>query len=185
MLYRRCIMSHKKTGLSLSILVALCLISLSVSGMAGAHGAPEADNIPAGVVKAIVTQQPSIAGLSAIILDAPRPGILLRYDGKEPITILGQDDEAFLRFTRTKVEGNTSSRSWRALPNIPQGLVGELGSWVTLSNSGTYGWLDPRLDVLHDAHNESVEPVKWSILIKENDGSVDRISGHLVYKKLR
>lgn len=173
-----------RTGTS-AALVLFGLMSLSVCGLAGAHGAPDADNIPSGVVKASITEQPGIPGLSTLILDAPRPGIMLSYRGEEPITILGTEGEEFLRFSQNRVEAYTGSASWQALPNAPQGIASaasESGTWVTLSNSGSFGWLDPRLNALQDAHGDAGEFAQWRIPVKSESASVHHIAGELTFK---
>ena len=179
-----------RTGTS-AALVLFGLVSLSVSGLAGAHGAPDADNIPSGVVKASITEQPGIPGLSTLILDAPRPGIMLSYRGEEPITILGTEGEEFLRFSQNRVEAYTGSASWQALPKASQGVAdaeSESGTWVTLSNSGSFGWLDPRLNALQDAHGDAGEFAQWRIPVKSGSGSgtepisVHHIAGELTFK---
>ncbi len=168
-------------------LVLFGLMSLSVSGLAGAHGAPDADNIPSGVVKASITEQPDIPELSTLILDAPRPGIMLSYRGDAPITILGTEGEEFLRFSKNRVEAHTGSTSWQALPNASQGLAhaaGDSGSWITLSNSGSFGWLDPRLNALQDAHGDAGEFAQWRIPVKPaaESASIRHIAGELTFK---
>ncbi|WP_273428911.1 hypothetical protein [Marinobacter sp.] len=177
-----------RTGTS-ATLVLFGLVSLSVSGLAGAHGAPDADNIPSGVVKASITEQPGIPGLSTLILDAPRPGVMLSYRGEEPITILGTDGEAFLKFNQNRVEAYTGSASWQALPSAPQGVAdaaSETGTWVIVSNSGSFGWLDPRLNALQDAHGDAGEFAQWRIPVKLGSGSestsVHHIVGELTFK---
>ena len=175
-----------RTGTS-AALVLFGLVSLSASGLAGAHGAPDANNIPPGVVKASITEQPEIPGLSTLILDAPRPGIMVSYRGEQPITLLGSNGEAFLRFSRNRVEAHTGSPSWQALPNPPQGLTGtsqEDGSWVTLSKSGSFGWLDPRLNALEGAHGDDGEHARWRIPVQSSsDSAIHHIGGDLTFKR--
>ena len=76
-------------------LVLFGLLPLMASAPAGAHGAPDAEGAPSEIVQARITKQPNIQGLNAMILDAPRPGILLSYRGDTPLTVLGTQDEAF------------------------------------------------------------------------------------------
>ena len=172
-------MKHiEQIGARLAAPVLFGLVSLSASGLAGAHGAPETKDVPDGIVQARIAHQPDIPGLSAIILDAPRPGILLRYKGEEPLTVLGTDGEAFIRFTRTEVTVNTDSPSWKALPN--QSTETSQTSWVTMSQSGAFGWLDSRLNVLHDSDSAD-GPKNWSIAVTTTKRGTDRIEGELTY----
>lgn len=181
-------MTIGQTRTNLVGMVLFGLATLAASGLAGAHGAPELDGVPAGIVKAHITERADIAGLSAMILDAPRPGILLRYNGDTPLTVLGLDGEDFLRFTRSEVAVNINSPSWKALPNSTSlADTGELderesdqAAWVTLSQSGNFAWLDPRLDVLKDAH-EKREPQAWSIALALAGGEPDHIGGLLTF----
>lgn len=177
-------MNYKPCNVIRITVASFGILMMSISSSVSAHGAPKADNIPTGVVKAVVTYQPKISGLNAIILDAPRPGIMLRYSGEETLTILGSDGSDLMRFTGTQVYANTQNPDWKKLPNLPKGLVVDPKGWVKLSSSGSYGWLDPRLDALHDANDENVEPINWSIAVKRADKPLDNITGQLYYKKL-
>ncbi len=176
---------RSRTGVP-AALVLFGLVSLAVSGPAGAHGAPDADNVPAGVIKASITEQPDIAGLNTLILDAPRPGIMVSYRGQEPITLLDSNGEDFLRFSRHRVEAHTGSTSWQLLPNAPEALkaASGTGDWVTLSNSGSFGWLDPRLNALEGAHGDAGEFARWRIPVRSASGSaaVQHIGGELTFK---
>ncbi|EDM47884.1 hypothetical protein [Marinobacter algicola] len=171
-------MTIGQTGNHLVSLVIGGLTALVASGLAGAHGAPEVEGVPDGIVKAQITKHPDIPGLSAMILDAPRPGILLRYKGEEPLTVLGADGEAFIRFTRTEVTVNTNSPSWKALPN--PSAEAEETSWVTLSQSGSFGWLDARLNALHDTEDTRANH-PWSIPLTTERGDIGRIEGNLTF----
>lgn len=182
-------MKSEHTGTTLTALILSCLVLLSAPGLAGAHGAPEVDEVPEGFVKASITSQPAIQGLNALILDAPRPGIMLRYEGDDRLTVLGTEGEQFLRFTRDAIEVNVASPSWKGLPNAPKLAETEVAqpdhssgqpSWVTLSRSGSFGWLDPRLNELH-AGDHQKGPRAWSIGIETAEGRTDHISGELTF----
>jgi hypothetical protein len=175
-------MTIGQTGNHLVSLAMGGLVALAASGLAGAHGAPEVEGVPDGIVKAHITKRPDIPGLSAMILDAPRPGILLRYKGQEPLTVLGTDGEAFIRFTRKEVTVNTDSPSWKALPN--QSAEPGQTPWVTLSQSGSFGWLDSRLNALHDSGDGSAAQT-WSISVATADGGTDRIEGELRFTPIQ
>jgi hypothetical protein len=157
------------------------LAFLSAPGLAGAHGAPDVEGVPEGIVKARITQQPDIPGLSAIILDAPRPGILLRYQGEETLTVLGTEGEDFLTFSQTDVTANPDSPSWQALPNVAADA--ENADPIPLSGSGSFGWLDPRLNALADVHNAG-NGQDWKIRIRTASGDMTDIGGTLTYVPL-
>ena len=82
-------MTIGQTRTTFTGLVLFGLACLSAPGLAGAHGALELDDVPEGFVQASITDRSEIAGLNALILSAPRPGIMLRYSGEQPITVLG------------------------------------------------------------------------------------------------
>ncbi|MBW0148559.1 hypothetical protein [Marinobacter arenosus] len=180
-------MTFGQTRGGIASLVLFGLASLSASGLTAAHGAPEAGDLPEGVVKARITEQPDIPGLSAMILDAPRPGILLRYRGERPLTVLGTEGEAFLKFTRREVQVNSASPSWQALPNRSAPPAPDIGqepatvTWMTLSQSGNFGWLDPRLDTREVDHDHTGGPKNWSIAIRMETGETRRIGGELTF----
>ena len=163
-------------------LVLFGLLPLVASAPAGAHGAPDAEGAPSEIVQARITEQPNIQGLNAMILDAPRPGILLSYRGDTPLTVLGTQDEAFLRFTGKTVMVNTDSPSWQALPNAPA-LLGtpseERDRWATLSQSTSFGWLDPRLAAMENMHHREPEHQSWSITLQTASGETAMITGEL------
>ena len=163
-------------------LVLFGLMPLLASSPAGAHGAPDAEGAPSEIVQARITEQPNIQGLNAMILDAPRPGILLSYRGDTPLTVLGTQDEAFLRFTGKTVMVNTDSPSWQALPNAPA-LLGtpseERDRWATLSQSTSFGWLDPRLAAMENMHHREPEHQSWSITLQTASGETAMITGEL------
>ena len=163
-------------------LVLFGLLPLMDSAPAGAHGAPDAGGTPSEIVQARITKQPNIQGLNAMILDAPRPGILLSYRGDTPLTVLGTQDEAFLRFTGKTVMVNTDSPSWQALPNAPalSGAPGEESDrWATLSQSTSFGWLDPRLAAMENMHHREPEHQSWSITLQTASGETAMITGEL------
>lgn len=163
------------------------LLPLMASAPAGAHGAPDAEGAPSEIVQARITVQPNIQGLNAMILDAPRPGILLSYRGETPITVLGTQDEAFLRFTGKTVMVNTDSPSWRSLPNAPalSGTPGEESDrWAILSQSASFGWLDPRLEATESMHHQGKELQGWSITLQTASGETATIDGELRRKLL-
>lgn len=182
-------MTIEQTRTACTGLVLFGLACLSASGLAGAHGALELDDVPEGFVKASITARPDIQGLSSLILSAPRPGIMLRYNGEQPLTVLGVEGEAFLQFTRTGVSVNTTSPSWEASNDKPPASASGAAAsdtstdptWVTLSDSGSFSWLDPRLNTLADVNHEADTPKGWTIDVRKADGKVDQIRGTLMF----
>ncbi|MEQ5816813.1 hypothetical protein J3362_14960 [Marinobacter sp. NFXS11] len=168
-------------------LVLFGLMPLLASAPAGAHGAPDTEGAPAEILQARITGQPDIQGLSTMILDAPRPGILLSYQGETPLTVLGNENEAFLRFTGKVVMVNRDSPSWRNLPNASDlsGMIADDNeTWALLSQSASFGWLDPRLDAAEAMHHSGSEPRSWSITLQTASGETAKIVGELRRKSL-
>ncbi|SFE84847.1 hypothetical protein SAMN04487869_12051 [Marinobacter sp. DSM 26671] len=168
-------------------LVLFGLMPLLASSPAGAHGAPDTEGAPAEILQARITEQPDLQGLNAMILNAPRPGILLSYQGETPLTVLGTENEAFLRFTGKAVMVNRDSPSWRSLPNAPtlSGTpVEESDRWAVLSQSASFGWLDPRLAAMESMHHQEPEHQSWSISLQTASGETAIIVGELRRKPL-
>lgn len=151
--------------------LALC------AGLALGHGAPETDNPPDSRMTAAITAAPAIAGLDVMILDAPRPGLLLSYRGEQELTVLGEDREPMLRITEKGVSANQDSPTYR-LSDERQKQAQPSG-WTTVSESGTYGWMDPRLAV-GSGHGE-----QWTIGIVDEDGEVFELKGSLESKPMQ
>ena len=168
-------------------LVLFGLMPLLASSPAGAHGAPDTEGAPAEILQARITEQPDIQGLNAMILNAPRPGILLSYQGETPLTVLGTENEAFLRFTGKAVMVNRDSPSWRDLPNasdLSRKIADDSEPWALLSQSASFGWLDPRLDAAGATHDSGAEPRSWSITLQSASGETATIVGELRQKSL-
>lgn len=160
----------------LSILL-LCMMTLSASGLAAAHGAPDAENLPSHRVAAIIEQNPEIEGFSALIIDAPQPAILVTYRGEETALIEGTEGEPFLLFTGQRVMANAHSRSWQKLGRhqpVPRKVQGEMPggiNWVEVSGSGSFGWLDPRLTGELLRHSRDSNDMTWAIPINTSTGT--------------
>lgn len=155
------------------------------------HGAPVLAGQPERVLTTSITSVPDTSSITALILDAPRPGILLNYRGNSTITVLGRDNEAMLRFSREKVEANTTSPTWQSLPNTERperGLtnassVASDAQWVTVSDSSRFGWLDPRLTQGTQSH-EFNSDFSWTIPIRTTDDKTTRIQGRGTFEAL-
>lgn len=165
------------------------LVSLSVAGLAEGHGAPTVDGAPPDIIEARITHQPALPGFRAMILEGPRPGILMRYQGNQPVTVLGTGGEPFLRFTGRSVMANPNSPDWQALPNRPARQANEKAGehdkdWVELSRSGSFGWLDPRLYPSHRSFNSTEGPLSWSITLRTASGDIETIAGELTRRPL-
>lgn len=153
------------------------LLSLLAPMLALAHGAPDIEGAPPALVEARMTAKPDIPGLNAMIVDGPRPAIFLSYRGEQPLTVLGSEGEAFLRFTGHSVLVNPDSPSWQALPNAPVLPEQEDAAWTTLSHSGSFSWLDPRLDTGARGHHDTEPLGGWSIELETANGTRERVAG--------
>ena len=153
------------------------LVALVIPGLAMAHGAPEIEGAPPALIEASMTTKPDIPGLNAMIVDGPRPAIFLSYQGEQPITVLGSEGEAFLRFTGHSVLVNPASPSWQGLPNAPA-LAEQTGAtWATVNHSGSFIWLDPRLDTEAKGHHGAKPLGGWSIELETANGERERVAG--------
>lgn len=148
------------------------------------HGAPRTEHIPAGIIHAAIKDQGTVDTLNAVILDAPRPGILVSYRGDDVLTVLGTEGEAFLRFTRGEVQANTLSPSWQrlSLASKNPSETQTTAQWVQVSGSGSFGWLDPRLTAV-GAHG-TPDPLNWRIPIKEGNHPATAVTGTLTWNPL-
>lgn len=163
----------------------LCVMTLSASGLAGAHGAPEAENIPSQRITASIDGKPEIDGFTTMIIDAPRPAILVTYRGDETAMIQGTEGEPFLLFTSQRVMANAHSRSWQKLAGHQpvngkdQGEgPGEI-NWVEVSGSGSYGWLDPRLNGELLRHSGDSNGMAWSIPVINASTGTTAVTGRI------
>jgi hypothetical protein len=168
----------------LSALV-LCVTTLAASGLAGAHGAPEAENVPSRRIAASIERNPQIDGFNAMIIDAPSPAILVTYRGEETAMIQGTEGEPFLLFTGQRVMANAHSRSWQKLgrhqpvhgngEGEPSGGI----SWVEVSGSGSYGWVDPRLSGELLRHSGASNGMHWSIPVTTASTGTTAVTGRM------
>lgn len=108
-----------------------------------------------------------------MVLEAPRPGLLLSYRGERALTILGEDREPMLRFTGTGVEANLTSPTFMSSTGRNDAQETQDGPWSPVSGSGTYGWMDPRLAVSAN-HTE-----RWEVKITDGSGNHFELRGTL------
>ncbi|QFS85572.1 MULTISPECIES: hypothetical protein [unclassified Marinobacter] len=145
-----------------------------------AHGAVEVDNAPEHIIQASISQSAAIPGLSAVILDAPQPGILVSYRGSNVLTVEDTQGQGLLRFSPEGVMANRSSADWPGLSEARPGMVSSRNkdsSWVKVSATPSFGWLDPRLGV------EDGERL-WRIPVMTDSGAQSEIKGRLTRNPL-
>jgi len=88
--------------------------------------------------------------ISVQLTDTLAPQLLLENRSASVITILGQNQQPFLRISRDRVEANTRHPDWLKT-YLPGGLPGrkpEAGNaplWKQVKASNSWGWFDSRL----------------------------------------
>ena len=91
-----------------------------------------------------------LGGISVQLTDTLAPQLLLENRSASVITILGQNQQPFLRISRDRVEANTRHPDWLKT-YLPGGLPGrkpEPGHtplWKQVKASNSWGWFDSRL----------------------------------------
>jgi hypothetical protein len=104
--------------------------------------------------------------------------ILVEYKGDGYLEILAADGEAFLRISKTGVEGNWDHPAWyqtqvagnRPLPEwVKDRVIKPL--WKSVSENAYWGWYDDRLKKQDDRHKN------WTITVRVN-GELSSIGGH-------
>lgn len=109
------------------------------------------------------------SGLSVQLLPGRAPGLFVRWDGADPLVVLGADDEPFARFGPTGVEVNRRSPIWRFTVQAKGEDVADLVAdataepeWVLVSGTPAFGWIDERAFIV-EPDDDIVQD--WSIPI--------------------
>lgn len=155
------------------------LLILSWPGMA--HQPSSVDDVPETITRATVVHTGDVNAMSAMIMDAPQPALMIRYQGEETLIVYDSDNKPFLRFAESRVEASTLSRHWQTLPQSDSYQADEDGPWVQVSGSGSFGWVDPRLSADSDAGQGSV--TDWRIPLQEGERKT-AITGQLSRRAL-
>ncbi|HEV2890052.1 MAG TPA: hypothetical protein VGX28_06715 [Frankiaceae bacterium] len=123
-----------------------------------------------GQFRSRVTTRPD--GVDVDVLDGRVPGLFVRWHGEGTLLVKGMEGEPFARFSRTGVEVNETSVTWRddrALRDEPV-APGTAARWVAQGPSPSLTWLDRRLayapGVPPDGALRSDEPttvVEWDV----------------------
>lgn len=163
-----------------SVLSAALLV---VAGPVMAHSPPNANGAPEGITRATIMSEGGVSGISAIVLDAPQPALMIRYHGEKPLIIYDGENKPFLRFTRTSVEAHTQSAGWLKLPQSQGREIREEAQWVEVSASGNFGWVDARLS-LPEGHSPG-RTAQWRIPVQQGEEKPSAITGHLNWVPIR
>ena len=105
----------------------------------------------AGMIQAKVADLGALNG-KALVRAMPgssRPGLFLSYYGDSPLTLMGEQDEPFLRFSQQGVEANRHSPTWANVAPVGAPSFVENGDasetrWAQISDGKSYGWIEPR-----------------------------------------
>lgn len=163
-----------------ALMFGLALTTLSAPGLA--HQPPGGEGAPEGILRATIVAEGDIEGMSAMVLDAPKPALMIRYHGETPLIVYDSSKQPFLRFTQDRVEASTASSHWQALPQSEGHPEGEQPRWVVVSGSGSYGWVDPRLTTEGDALAGTSR--QWRIPLSHGDQHESAITGKLQWRAI-
>lgn len=131
-----------------------------------------------GTVQAKVADVGALQG-QALVRAMPgsaRPGLFLFYYGDSPLTLMGEQDEPFLRFSQKGVEANRKSSTWAKV--APAGAPSDSTSdnsaearWAQISGGRSYGWVEPRAGYSGrvDDPSQSALVKRWQIPIRIGD----------------
>lgn len=137
----------------------------------------------AGIVQAQVVDTGVLTG-QALVRAMPgsaRPGLFLSYRGDSPLTLMGEQDEPFLRFTPQGVEANRHSPTWGMVapagsPSFVENKGNTEARWARISDGRSYGWIDPRAAYAGKIEDPTRSGVvkRWQIPIL-----IDETSSHI------
>ncbi|MEQ9545729.1 MAG: hypothetical protein RIK85_06965 [Marinobacter sp.] len=166
---------------SLAMLMAGTTLVSVVPGQSNAHQPPSAEGTPEGIVRASVLQEGGVEAMGVTILDAPKPAIMVSYRGEEVLTVFDSDNQPFLRFYGDRVEASTQSSLWEVVTHRQDSASEDEPSWVQVSGSGTFGWVDPRLSAGHINPDATTE---WRIPVRQGQQAMSAITGQLSWRPL-
>ncbi|KPP99328.1 hypothetical protein [Marinobacter sp. HL-58] len=169
----------RPTPKRLAAVFSAAALIMAEPGMA--HQPPGGNAAPEAITRATIVHTGNISAMTAMILDAPQPALMIRYQGDETLTVYDSDNKPFLRFAQSRVEASTRSRHWQTLPQSDIYEADEDRHWVQVSGSGSFGWVDPRLSADDDAGEDSV--TDWRIPLQQGDRDA-AITGRLSRRAL-
>ena len=167
---------------ALPLLLSAALLTMAGPGMA--HQPPDAEGAPEGITRATIVHEGNISAMSAMVLDAPQPALMIRYHGEESLVVYDSDNKPFLRFKNNRVEASTRSSNWQALPQSQGYEADDDSHWVQVSGSGSFGWVDSRLSMGGKAKRDRDEPVLWRIPVRQGNQETSAIAGRLAWRPI-
>lgn len=134
---------------------------------------------PEGLYQAKLDSVPKLApGVAVHVLTGPRPGLFINNAGAAEFTVLGVEGEPFLRFVPGKVLANRNSPTWAAVapaggPEPVQTGPANEPSWVLVSATSSYGWIEPRAkyDGEPPTGSEPTVVKTWSVPVRRQGGA--------------
>lgn len=165
----------------LTAVFSAAVLIMAEPGMA--HQPPGGDAAPEAITRATIVHTGNISAMSAMILDAPQPALMIRYQGDETLIVYDSDNKPFLRFAQSRVEASTRSRHWQTLPQSDSYEADEDRHWVKVSGSGSFGWVDPRLSVNREVDRDTV--TDWHIPVRQGQEEASAITGRLSWRALK
>ena len=134
----------------------------------------------AGIIQAKVADIGALKG-QALVRAMPgssRPGLFLSYYGDSPLTLMGEQNEPFLRFSRQGVEANRHSQTWASVapagaPSFVENDGAEDVRWAQISGGKSYGWIEPRAGYSGRVEDRSRPGLikRWQIPIQIGENS--------------
>ena len=108
---------------------------------------------PSGAAVARLTSASAPApGVRVTLLPGDVPGLLVANAGREALTVLGVDDEPFLRIGPDGVAAYLRSRTWRESGRAgTQATVDDNADgprWQAVASVPRYSWIDPRTRIV-------------------------------------
>jgi hypothetical protein len=153
--------------------IILATLLLTIAGSAYSHG----DSGALGEWLPIAKHTADSTVMAQIQSSPLGNEILVEYKGAGYLEILADDGEAFLRISKSGVEGNwdhpafyqTQVAGERPLPEwVKDGVIEPV--WKPVSDNAYWGWYDARLEKQNDNHEQ------WIINVRTN-GERSSISG--------
>ncbi len=97
-----------------------------------------------GLIARLLIPPPAASGLTLSVLPGgPAPGFFASWSGSAVCTLLGADNEPFLRFGPFGVQANLASPTWIRVAQIG-GHYAQGNGWSTVSPAPRLAWIDPR-----------------------------------------
>ena len=107
----------------------------------------------AGMLEARVIDTGNLAAKAVVkaMTGSARPGLFVSYRGNEPLVIYDDNGMALFRFTDQHVAVNRAAPTWRLIrpSGAPTAVPTDAESadpvWARVSDTPSYGWIEPRL----------------------------------------